>query len=59
MLHPGKLSAETLAEAIMELPDQPLPASHRIPGLLRGLKYINATVARWRNAAPEVSRVVV
>jgi predicted glycosyltransferase len=59
MLHPGKLSAETLAEAIMELPDQPLPASHRIPGLLRGLKYINATVARWRTTAPEVSQAVL
>jgi predicted glycosyltransferase len=59
MLHPGKLSAETLAEAIMELPDQPLPGSHRIPGLLRGLKYINATVARWRTTAPEVSRAIV
>jgi predicted glycosyltransferase len=59
MLHPGKLSAETLAEAIMELPDQPLPASHRIPGLLRGLRYINATVARWRTTAPEVSQALV
>jgi predicted glycosyltransferase len=59
MLHPSKLSAETLAEAIMELPGQPPPASHRIPGLLRGLKYINATVARWRNTAQEVRRAVV
>jgi predicted glycosyltransferase len=59
MLHPGKLSAETLAEAIMELPDQPPPASHRIPGLLRGLTYINATVARWRNTAREVRRALV
>jgi predicted glycosyltransferase len=59
MLHPGKLSAETLAEAIMELPEQPPPASHRIPGLLRGLRYINATVARWRSSAQEVRRAVV
>jgi predicted glycosyltransferase len=59
MLHPDKLSAETLAEAIAELPGQPPPASHRIPGLLRGLKYINATVARWRNTAQEVRRAVV
>jgi predicted glycosyltransferase len=58
MLHPGKLSAETLAEAIVEMPDQPPPSSHRIPGLLRGLKYINATVARWRTTAPEVRRVL-
>jgi predicted glycosyltransferase len=58
MLHPGKLSAETLADAIVEMPDQPPPSSHRIPGLLRGLKYINATVARWRTTAPEVRRVL-
>ena len=48
MLHPDRLTPEALAEALMRLPEQPLPASHRIPGLLDGLRYINATVARWR-----------
>ncbi len=48
LLHPDQLTPETLAEALVRLPEQPLPASHRIPGLLNGLKYINATVARWR-----------
>jgi len=59
MLHPAKLSPETLAEAIEELPAQPLPASHRIPGLLNGLKHISATVARWRCDGQEVDRAVV
>ena len=56
VLHPGRLSPETLAEAIIQLPQQPLPASHRVPGLLDGLRYINATVARWRLNGQEVRR---
>jgi predicted glycosyltransferase len=59
MLHPAKLSPETLAEAIGQLPDQPLPGRHRIPGLLNGLKYINTTVARWRSDGQEARRAVV
>jgi predicted glycosyltransferase len=59
MLHPDQLTPETLAEAIAQLPYQPLPGSHRIPGLLNGLKHINATVARWRGNGHEVSRAVV
>ncbi|MBI3458188.1 MAG: hypothetical protein HY002_20640 [Candidatus Rokubacteria bacterium] len=59
VLHPAELTPETLAEALVQLPDRPLPASHRIPGLLNGLKYINATVARWRMAELEVSRAAV
>lgn len=59
VLHPAELTPETLAEALVQLPDRPLPASHRIPGLLNGLKYINTTVARWRMAELEVSRAVV
>ena len=46
-LHPDRLTPETLAEALIRLPDQPLPASHRIPGLLDGLRYINATISQW------------
>jgi predicted glycosyltransferase len=59
MLHPDELAPETLAEAIIQLPYQPLPASHRIPGLLNGLKHINATVTRWRGNGHEVGRAVV
>ena len=59
MLHPDQLTPETLAEAIIQLPYQPLPGSHRIPGLLNGLKHINATVARWRGNGHEVSRAAV
>jgi len=59
MLHPAKLSPETLAEAIIQLPDQPLPVRHRIPGLLNGLKYINTTVARWRLDGQEARRAIV
>ena len=47
-LHPDRLTPETLAEALIQLPAQAPPASHRIPGLLDGLRHINATVARWR-----------
>lgn len=59
MLHPERLTPETLAEALVQLPEQPLPARHRIPGLLNGLKYINAEVARWRLLGQEVDRAVV
>ena len=59
MLHPDKLSPEALAEAIMQLPEQPLPISHRIPGLLSGLKHINATIGRWRLDGQEARRAVV
>ncbi|HLE45348.1 MAG TPA: glycosyltransferase [Methylomirabilota bacterium] len=59
MLHPERLNPETLAEALVQLPEQPLPARHRIPGLLNGLKYINAEVARWRRLGQEVDRAVV
>jgi predicted glycosyltransferase len=59
MLHPDKLSPETLAEAIMQLPEQPLPISHRIAGLLSGLKHINTTIARWRLDGPEARRAAV
>jgi predicted glycosyltransferase len=59
MLHPERLSPENLAEALMELPEQPLPASHRIPGLLNGLRHISAMVARWRTNGQEVGRAVV
>lgn len=51
-LHPDQLSPETLADAIARLPDQPLPASPRIPGLLDGLRFINQAVARWRLEVP-------
>jgi predicted glycosyltransferase len=56
VLHPGDLTPETLAEAITQLPHQPLPGSHRIPGLLNGLKYINAEVSRWRAPGGELRR---
>lgn len=48
VLLPEQLTPETLAAAIMRLPEQALPASNRIPGLLEGLKNINATVSRWQ-----------
>jgi predicted glycosyltransferase len=47
-LHPDRLAPETLAEALIRLPEQPPPGRHRIPGLLDGLRHINETVARWR-----------
>jgi predicted glycosyltransferase len=49
-LDPERLTPETLADALVRLPHQPLPASHRIPGLLDGLRYISATVLRWRQS---------
>lgn len=48
VLPPDRLTPETLTEAIVRLPEQPLPASSRIPGLLHGLRHINATVAEWQ-----------
>jgi len=51
VLPPDRLTPETLTEAILRLPDQPLPASHRIPGLLDGLRRINAMVEQWRLAS--------
>jgi predicted glycosyltransferase len=48
VLHPDRLTPETLAEALMALPERPLPASNRIAGLLDGLKYINQAVAQWQ-----------
>ena len=51
VLLPDRLTPETLTEAILRLPDQPLPASHRIPGLLDGLRRINAMVEQWRLAS--------
>ena len=53
VLPPDRLTPEALTEAILRLPDQPLPASHRIPGLLHGLRRINATVAEWQSASTE------
>jgi len=48
MLHPDQLNPDTLAEALIELRDQPPPATDRIPGLLGGLAYITAKVGQWR-----------
>ena len=59
MLHPDRLGPETLAQALVQLRDQPPPASHRIPGLLDGLSYINASVARWRLDGHELRRAAV
>lgn len=61
VLPPTALSPETLADALVGLPDQPLPATHRIPGLLDGLRHISATVSEWRMQASDrpLGRVVV
>jgi predicted glycosyltransferase len=59
VLHPERLTPDTLAEALAQLPEQPLPARHRIPGLLNGLRFINGEVARWRLDRQEVGRAVV
>ncbi|HEX2500997.1 MAG TPA: hypothetical protein VHO73_06035 [Methylomirabilota bacterium] len=37
------------ADALAELPVQPLPTTDRIPGLLGGLSHITAAVGRWRS----------
>ena len=47
-LEPTRLTPETLAEAIIHLPEQPPPATHRVPGLLDGLRFINQAVGKWR-----------
>jgi predicted glycosyltransferase len=52
MLHPDRLSAETLAEALARLPQQPVPATGRLTGLLDGLRFINQAVAQWRLEVP-------
>jgi len=59
VLHPDRLTPETLADALAELPRQPPPASHPIPGLLDGLPHINTTIARWRTGERELRRAVV
>jgi predicted glycosyltransferase len=51
VISPQALTPEVLTEALELLPDQPLPASHRIPGLLGGLRTINAIVARGVGSA--------
>jgi predicted glycosyltransferase len=51
-LRPDQLTPETLADALARLPEQPPPASQRIPGLLDGLRFINQTVAKWRVEEP-------
>ncbi|HEX2501401.1 MAG TPA: glycosyltransferase [Methylomirabilota bacterium] len=51
-LDPGRLTPETLAEAVSHLPEQPPPATHRVPGLLDGLRFINQAVAKWRVEGP-------
>jgi predicted glycosyltransferase len=58
MLHPDDLTPQTLAEALIQLPNQPPPASHRIPGLLNGLRHINSTISRWRANGQEAGREV-
>jgi predicted glycosyltransferase len=58
VLHPDRLTPETLADALIQLPEQPLPASNRIPGLLNGLRFINGEVARWRLDTQEVGRAI-
>jgi predicted glycosyltransferase len=51
-LDPSRLTPETLAEALVHLPEQPPPATHRLPGLLDGLRFINQAVARGGAVAP-------
>jgi predicted glycosyltransferase len=51
-LDPSRLTPETLAEALIQLPEQPPPATHRVPGLLDGLRFINQAVAKWRVEGP-------
>jgi predicted glycosyltransferase len=48
VLGPDRLFPDTLAEALIHLPEGPLPASQKIPGLLDGLQRICAMVARWQ-----------
>ena len=51
-LDPSRLTPETLADALIHLPEQPPPATHRVPGLLDGLRFINQAVAKWRVEGP-------
>jgi predicted glycosyltransferase len=51
-LDPSRLTPDTLAEALIHLPDQPPPATQRVPGLLDGLRFINQAVAKWRVEGP-------
>jgi predicted glycosyltransferase len=51
-LDPSRLTPETLAEALVHLPEQPPPATHRVPGLLDGLRFINQAVGKWRVEGP-------
>jgi predicted glycosyltransferase len=51
-IDPSRLTPETLAEALIHLPEQPPPATHRVPGLLDGLRFINQAVAKWRVEGP-------
>jgi predicted glycosyltransferase len=47
VIPPERLNPGVLTETLIRLPEQPLPASHGVPGLLDGLRNINARVARW------------
>jgi predicted glycosyltransferase len=51
-LDPSRLTPDTLAEALIHLPEQPPPTTHRVPGLLDGLRFINQAVAKWRVEGP-------
>lgn len=59
VLPPDRLSPKTLVEAVIGLPSFPVPASHRIPGLLQGLQHITHTVAQWRLQDEGSRRVLV
>lgn len=56
VLGPDRLTPEILTEALTHLPEQPVPASHGIPGLLHGLRHINATVGRWQRTGERPGR---
>ncbi len=46
VISPYELTPQRLTEALIHLPEQPPPAERRIPGLLNGLRNINAAVGR-------------
>jgi predicted glycosyltransferase len=46
VISPFELTPQRLTEALIHLPEQPLPATRRIPGLLNGLRNINAAVGQ-------------
>ncbi len=50
VISPFELTPERLTEALVHLREQSPPASRRIPGLLNGLRKINAEVAAWQMA---------